>query len=209
MQPPVAVSFDLFGTLVDAERPTDPASAVAEALRARGVSVPPDWSNAYRTVHEEVPAGVERPLSEHVAAALASRDVTADSSVVEAATLDAFDRPVGLRDGAGLVVERAQNAGPVAVLSNCSVPGLVDRTLAQVDLPEFDAVVSSVECGWRKPDPRAFRAVAAKLGVEPSSLTHVGDDPETDGGVDRVGGDAVILDTESLQALPQELGWDP
>jgi HAD superfamily hydrolase (TIGR01549 family) len=208
MQPAVAVTFDLFGTLVDAERPADPAGAVADALRARDISVPADWSRAYRTVHTETSAGAERTLSEHVREALASRGVVAEEPVVEAATLDAFDRDVTLRDGAAEAVDAASGTGPVAILSNCSVPGLVERTLARVDLPAFDAVVASVDCGWRKPDARAFQAVAAELGVDASDLTHVGDDPATDGGVERVGGTAVLLDEYDLAELPRELGWD-
>ena len=35
----MAVSFDLFGTLVEADRPADPAAAVAAELRDRGADV--------------------------------------------------------------------------------------------------------------------------------------------------------------------------
>lgn len=208
MQRTVATSFDLFGTLVDAERPADPATAVADALRARGVDVPEDWSTAYRTVHAEQPAGSERPLATHVRAALASHGIDVDESAVRAATLDAFDRPVALRAGAAQAVDAAAERGPVGLLSNCSVSGLVERTLARVDLPPFDAVVTSVDCGWRKPDRRAFEAVASALGVATADLTHVGDDPATDGGLDEVGGTAVLLDSRTLETLPDELGWD-
>lgn len=62
----MAVTFDLFGTLVDAEYPSDPGAAVADALREYGVAVPDDWDDAYREVHIDAPEGAEsrfRPTS--------------------------------------------------------------------------------------------------------------------------------------------------
>jgi len=198
----VTTSFDCFGTLVDAQRPGDPAAAVADALADRGVRVPEDWPAAYREPHAEVESGAERPLPAHVADALASRGVDAARETVREATVDAFDRPVQRREGALAAAEAARERGPVAVLSNCSVPGLVERTLERAGLVgEFDAVVASVDCGWRKPDEGAFRAVAGALDAEPDELVHVGDDPETDGGVEAVGGRAVLLTETDLREV--------
>ncbi|WP_232700789.1 HAD family hydrolase [Halobacterium wangiae] len=212
MQRTVTTSFDLFGTLVSADRPADPATAVADALRERDVSVPADWATAYREPQTDVPAGAERSLASHVAAVLDSRGVDAPGSVVEAATLAAFDRPVAVRDGARDAVDAASSTGPVAVLSNCSVPGLVERTLDRTDLADkLDAVVTSVDCGWRKPDPRAFEAVADALGVPTGELVHVGDDREADGGVEAVGGRALLLDDVDLTEIADRLeagAWD-
>ncbi|MFB6072505.1 MAG: HAD family hydrolase [Halobacterium sp.] len=205
-------TFDLFGTLVAAERPDDPAAAVADALAARGVHVPADWATAYREPHADADEGAERPLPAHVADALASRGVDASRDTVREATLAAFDRPVEPRPGARDAVAAAAARGPVGVLSNCSVPGLVERALARAALAgDVDAVVSSVDCGWGKPDPRAFEAVADELGVPPGSLVHVGDDPATDGGADAAGGRSVLLDDTPLTDLPAELegdSWD-
>ena len=69
----VTTSFDLFGTLVDAERPADPAAAVADALADRGVRVPEDWPAAYREPHADADPGAERPLPGHVASAPSRR----------------------------------------------------------------------------------------------------------------------------------------
>jgi len=206
----VTTSFDLFGTLVDAERPADPAAAVADALADRGVRVPADWTAAYREPHADADPGAERPLPAHVADALASRGVDAERPTVREATVDAFDEPVQRRDDALAAVEAAREHGPVAVLSNCSVPGLVERALDRAGLDgEFDAAVTSVGCGWRKPDERAFRAVADRLDADPADLVHVGDDPDADGGVEAVGGRAVLLTETDLAGVPRWLEVAP
>ena len=197
-------TFDLFGTLVAAERPERPASAVADALGARDVPVPDDWADAYREPHCSVRDGAELPLSEHVAAALESRGVDASERVVGEATLAAFDRPVSVRPGARDALDAARERGGVAVLSNCSVPGLAGRALGRAGL-SVETVVTSVGCGWRKPDSRAFEAVAAALDATSESLVHVGDDPATDGGIEAVGGRAVLLDETPLESVPSEL----
>jgi FMN phosphatase YigB (HAD superfamily) len=185
----VAVSFDLFGTLVAVDRPEDPASAVAGALRERDVPVPDDWGDAYCEPHVDAPEGSEVPLPAHVAAALHSREVDVPDNAARRAVVSAFDPEVIVREGAPDAVQRAGECGPIGLCSNCAVPELVSRTLGRAGLRgSFDAVVTSIGCGWRKPNPRIFETLADQLGVDPVSLVHVGDDPRTDGGVERVGG---------------------
>jgi FMN phosphatase YigB (HAD superfamily) len=200
----VAVSFDLFGTLVDVERPTDPAAAVAAELRSRGVTVPDDFAAAYRESHVDAPDGAEVPLPAHVGAALRSRGVTAAENAVRRAVVGAFDPAVRTRDGAVAAVEAARGHGPVGVLSNCSVPELVGRTFVRSDLSRraFDSVVTSVGCGWRKPAAAAFETVADGLGVAPEALVHVGDSPATDGGIEQLGGTFVDVHEIPLAELP-------
>jgi FMN phosphatase YigB (HAD superfamily) len=206
----VVVSFDLFGTLVAVSRPSDPAPSVAAALEDRGVAVPADWDDAYREPHVDAPDGAEIPLPVHVRAALRSRGCDPSLSVVRRAVRAAFDPSVETREGARAAVSAAWARGPVGLLSNCSVPGLVARALdrSALDRSAFDAVVSSVDCGWRKPDERAFVAVADALGVRSADLWHVGDDPATDGGVEAVGGRFVDVSTTSLRSVPAWLASD-
>lgn len=199
----MAVSVDLFGTLVTADRPEEPWDATAATLRERGVTVPEDWEAAYRSSHIAVDRGRELSLVTHAQAALASRGVDADEAVVRDALVAAFDGSVTVRDGATDALQAAASRGPVGILSNCSLPGLVERTLSRATLPvEFDAVVTSVGCGWRKPHDRAFEAVADALGVSLAGLVHVGDDPRTDGGARTTDATVVLTEDVPLTEFP-------
>ena len=200
----VVVSFDLFGTLVEADRPDEPWAAVADALAERGVSVPDDWETAYRSAHRDYDRGREAPLDEHVRLALASRGVEVTVTTAREAVLGAFDGPVSRRAGARDAFAAAAGRGDVAVCSNCSVPGLVEHTLARTDL-EPDAVVTSVASGWRKPHPDIFAATADALDAPLSALVHVGDDARTDGGAARAGARAVLLDDVPLERVAARL----
>jgi FMN phosphatase YigB (HAD superfamily) len=203
----VAVSFDLYGTLVTADRPDEPWTAVAAELDARGVSVPDDWESAYRSGHVEAEPLQEVSLVDHTVAALRSRGVHANRRDVRASLLDAFDGPVATADGALDALAAASAAGPVGILSNCSLPGLVAATLDRVDLGvQFDAVVTSVSCGWRKPHDRAFETVASALGTICDALIHVGDDPRTDGGGRTTGATVLLTTTVPLTHVPERIG---
>lgn len=210
----MAVSFDLFDTLVSVPRPDDTPGAIARELRFRDVDVPLDWAAAGRAAAANIDAseGQEVSVTTYVRRALATRDVHPGESVIDEAVLAAFDRDTDTRPGATDAVSTAAARGPVGVLSNCSIPGLVERTIecSEIDLDTFDAVVSSVDLGWRKPHERAFEAVAAALDVSLAHLVHVGDDPHDDGGADAAGATAVLLGDVSLTEFPAylEAEWD-
>ncbi|XVH30517.1 HAD family hydrolase [Haloferacaceae archaeon DSL9] len=203
----MTVSFDLFGTLVDAEMPADPSEAVAVELDALDVAVPADWADAYREPHVDAPEGAEVPLPAHVSAALASRGIAAPNNAARRAVVNAFDPVVVTRTGAAEALAAASERGPVGLLSNCSVPELVARTLVRsaLDRDAFDAITTSVACGWRKPHVRAFETVASALGADAADLVHVGDDPRTDGGVEALGGTFVDVSNRPLASVPSLL----
>ncbi len=206
----MAVTFDLFGTLVDVTYPADPAETVARELESRGVDVPDDWHVAYGEIHVDAPAGAETPLPAHVSRALDSRGVEVAENVVRHAVVAAFNPDVTRRSDALTAVRAAGDRGPVGLLSNCAVPELVARTLIRANLRgEFDAVTTSVGCGWRKPHPKAFEAAATALDVEPAALTHVGDDPAADGGVVDVGGRFIDVTETPLSEMEAALEAEP
>ena len=201
-----AVSFDLFGTLIEVDRPTEPADAVATSLDDRGITIPSDWTDRYRTPTADLDPGAERSLYDHVIAILESSpgnpDITRDR--VTAAVDDAFEPAVETISPAPAVVESVSERVPVAICSNSSVPGLVERSITRSDLNRelFDAVIASVDCGFRKPDRRAFERVANRIGVDVDDLLHVGDDPETDGGIVDVGGRFLSVETVGYERIP-------
>jgi FMN phosphatase YigB (HAD superfamily) len=198
-----AVSFDCFGTLLTVPRPEDPAGAVGEALTARGVDLPADWRTAYLEAHVEIPDGGELSLPEHTRCSLASRGVDAEPDVVRAAVMAAFDRRVSPVPGAADALTAIE--APVGVFSNCSVPGMVEEVLDQAGLlAQMETVETSVDCGWRKPDRRAFETIADRLGVSPEELVHVGDNREADGGIEALGGTYLHVDGD-LTDLPSRL----
>ncbi|MFD1562906.1 HAD family hydrolase [Haloarchaeobius amylolyticus] len=203
----MGVSFDLFGTLVTADRPADPAAAVATELEKRDVTVPDDWADAYAEAHVDAPDGAEVPLPAHVSRALASRGVDYEHNAARRAVVAAFDPTVETRPGALEALEAAREYGPVAICSNCSVPELVGRTLVRSDFErdDFDAIVTSVGCGWRKPAPKIFELTAEELDAAPDELVHVGDDPKADGGIEAVGGIALLLEETPLADVPSRL----
>lgn len=190
-----AVSVDCFGTLVDAGREGAPWDAVAAALADRGVAVPEDWEAAYRTSHRDLARLEDRPLGTHVHDALAASGVACDPETARAAVFDAFDVPVTVRPGARALLERL--SVPVAVVSNCSVAGLVDRALERAEMAdEVDAVVTSVDCGRLKPHHRPFEAAAEVLDVPLATLVHVGDEAGPDGAAESAGATALVLRDE-------------
>lgn len=85
-----------------------------------------------------------------------------------------------LREGAREALITLRDQGLVlAILSNWDtrLPTLLQALgLA----PLFETIVCSGEQGVEKPDPRIFTAAARALGLPPSSIVHLGDDPIAD-----------------------------
>jgi len=212
--PPAAISFDLFGTLVAVERTTHPADLIAAELSERGISVPADWHDVYHEPRGDMSAETEQSLVEHVDTLLSREGVVPTEPVpeetLEQVLLAAFDTPVETPPAAEVVLNTFSGVLPVGILSNCSVPGLVEQVLSRstLDPTEFDAIVSSVDCGWRKPAERAFGSIADELGVRIDEVLHVGDSAQTDGGITDHGGTALIIDSPAeLQRLADGEWW--
>jgi putative hydrolase of the HAD superfamily len=58
----------------------------------------------------------------------------------------------------------------------------------------FDALITSVEVGIRKPEPAGYLALAAELGVQPTEMLFVGNEPKDVIGAARAGMTGVFLD---------------
>jgi putative hydrolase of the HAD superfamily len=80
-------------------------------------------------------------------------------------------------------LENLQSLGmPMAVLSNGSPAFQAAKLRACGAAPFFakDRVLFSGSLGFAKPDPRAFAALAAQLGVPGGEVLFIGNDPERD-----------------------------
>lgn len=77
------------------------------------------------------------------------------------------------------------NAYKIGLLSNISSQWITEHFLSGDEQGMFDAIVTSVEIGVVKPDMRAFRIAAERLGVEPSECIMVDDsEPNCEGARD-------------------------
>ena len=64
----------------------------------------------------------------------------------------------------------------LAVVSNTQRAGLVPAHLEAMGLlPYLDAVITSIDVGWRKPHPRIYAKALAEAGVEAGAALFVGD----------------------------------
>ncbi len=201
----VAISFDLFGTLVSVRRETAPAAAIRRYFLDAGVAVPERFEQEYYEPQVECPPDRSLSTTEHVRAAVAACDVAVSTALCRRAVQDTFTAEPTVLQETTTALQLAADRGPVGLCSNCSVAGLVEEILSEAQLAAaFDAIVTSVGCGWRKPAPEIFETMAARLGVDPASITHVGDNPATDGGIETVGGTFLNCQEQSLLAFTRE-----
>jgi putative hydrolase of the HAD superfamily len=101
------------------------------------------------------------------------------------------------------VVHRLGERGlGVGILSNWDtrLPRLLDA-LGLASL--FDPVLVSALEGYAKPDPEIFRRAALRVGLPPSGILHVGDDPSLDlTAAQAAGFHALLLDRRSDSPAP-------
>jgi HAD superfamily hydrolase (TIGR01509 family) len=88
-----------------------------------------------------------------------------------------------VEEGAAQMLSRLSGQGlQLGLVSNTFVPGpVLDRHLALHGLLDFFPVrIYSSEVGFRKPNPRIFRAALERMGVGPDEALFVGDLVKTD-----------------------------
>lgn len=97
-------------------------------------------------------------------------------------------------------LERLARRGPVVALTN----GTAD--LGVIGLGHyFTAVMTAGGVGAAKPDPRAFLAVCAQLGLGPAEILHAGDHPEKDVAAARALGMPAVWVDRGLHEWPAGL----
>jgi putative hydrolase of the HAD superfamily len=91
-----------------------------------------------------------------------------------------------------------QQGIPTGILTD--VPYGMPRAFVQRDLDGagisgyFDALLTSVEVGVRKPETAGYLALASRLGIAPQEMLYVGNEPKDVIGASRAGVVAVFLD---------------
>jgi putative hydrolase of the HAD superfamily len=114
----------------------------------------------------------------------------------------------GVRYQAGMAgfVRRLASAYRLAVVTNTHHAPLVPGHLAAMGIAScFDAVVTSVEVGWRKPHPAIYAAALDALGIPASAAVFVGDTHRADyEGPLRVGIRAYLIDPSGGEPVPAD-----
>jgi putative hydrolase of the HAD superfamily len=127
--------------------------------------------------------------------------------------------PAAMQQTVGLLASRFR----LAIVTNTQDSVLVPNHLAAMGIADqFDAVVTSVELGWRKPHPAVYAEALRRLGITASNAIFVGDTFAPDYASPRLAGmSAFLIDPDeraevpddqrlrSLAELPEKLGLAP
>lgn len=190
-----AVTWDVFGTLVDFSVERDETPLVAELLDQAGIQADEEvvlasWVKAslrergrapFRTVRESLVVGAGQAARRH--------GLEIDP-LAWARRLEALWASLPLVDGAIRALERLEEGGlPWALVTNLDAH-VLDRLVEREFPPQWDVVaVCSEHARAYKPHPRPFWMALDRLGVQPGNALHVGDSP----GEDRAGARAAGL----------------
>jgi len=165
---PLAILFDLDGTLVDTIELL--LSSVRHAFRHRTERVP---------TRAEWVAGIGTPLAVQLRPYAANDDELAELVAgYRAYQLEHHDRLTSCYDGVlDTVVALRERGHPTAVVTS-KADAIARRTLAHVGLaPYMDTVVGCDACSRHKPDPEPGFLALARLGYDPGEAIFVGDSP--------------------------------
>lgn len=214
---PRGVVFDFAGTLFDDTGVLDPGRVVAKAA-GRGILLDEDEASAIIGRTLRVIDAPER------AAERAGSDLSTEAHRRVFTRLISDAEPGGpvlvevlydcLVDNdawqpypdTGPVLVALRRAGiRVGVLSNIGwdIRSAIARA---IDPASLDALVLSWEVGLEKPDPAIFAVACDRLGVVPSEVLYVGDDPVKDGAAVRAGLPVYLLPAERAGSRPRGLG---
>ena len=206
--------FDLYGTLVDIHTDENQPSLwrrmagfaasngadwAPEALRGAYLRYCREEDDRLRERDRRIPGACpEIDLAPVFAALYAKKGVSADEALI-AETAWAFRRAstthLRLYAGAAELLRALREQGRrVYLLSNAQ--GLFTRPELELlgIARAFDGISISSEAGCKKPDPRFFRQLLEREGLDARDCLMIGNDPVCDGGGARaVGMDAWIL----------------
>lgn len=210
------ILFDFFGTLVEysASRTEQGFPRTHRLLRELGADLTyqgflADWS----LVAAEYDRRSERDYQEYsmveVGAAFLTRVLGREPAYasVEAYVdqyLAEWNTGVRYLPAVGRLIEELATTYRLAVVTNTHHARLVTDHLAAMGLSSrFDAVITSVEVGWRKPHPRIYAAALDALGVPASAAVFIGDSYAPDfHGPRQAGIRAFLIDPDRRAPVP-------
>lgn len=172
-----AVIFDFFGTLtpgIPAETWLEHASQLAAVM---GVDGPAVYQAMYESFPERATGALgDLPQTIQVIADRLGARLTSDELDAACRVRRQVERQISAlrQDAVPTVVWLRARGLKIGVLSDCTV----ELSECWPDMPLsalVDAVVLSCTAGFRKPDPRLFELVTARLGVDPQDCLYVGD----------------------------------
>jgi len=208
-----AVLFDFGGTLVDTPPQYDYEDSVIQlqqSLRKNGIAVSfEDYKKAHIEIRDRIYGGNslrEISFGSRICEALSRFGYSFEptDSVVTNAT-EAFMEPWiqarTMKKGVPSILRRLKSRHKLGIVSNFSDSSTVWKTLRRFNIEGFfDAVVVSIDVGWRKPCPRIFQTALKTLRVPASESLFVGDELDHDiEGANKVGMPTVWLKKASTQ----------
>jgi putative hydrolase of the HAD superfamily len=115
-----------------------------------------------------------------------------------------WDAGVAHLDGLGDWLSELARDYRLAIVSNVHEAYLVPSHLEKMGLENrFDAVILSVEVGWRKPHPEIYATALKTLGAQADQAVFVGDTHAADYvGPERVGIRSFLIDPHDLAGVP-------
>jgi len=209
-----AVIFDFFGTLtpgIPAEVWLDHASQLAAVMGVDGPSV-------HEAMYESFPERAigalgDLPQTIHVIADRLGVRLTSDQLDAACHVRRQVERQISTlrEDTIPTVVWLRARGLKIGVLSDCTV----ELAECWPDLPLsalVDAVVLSCAAGFRKPDPRLFELVTARLDVDPQDCLYVGDGGGNELTAARAAGMRAVLlagdDWATSSVYDREMEWN-
>jgi putative hydrolase of the HAD superfamily len=214
--PPTHVLFDFFGTLVDytagrGEHAYERSFALVERAGARldRAGALALWDDVYARFESEAAATHREFSMEEVCAAFlrgALVEAPSERLVRDFARLYVEEWNAGVRDKPGVpeLLDRLARRFTLAVVTNTHEPSLVPNHLRRMGVAErFRCVVTSVECGTRKPGSRIFGHAVERLAASPERCVFVGDNLDADyRGAEAAGMRAFLIDPLAKQPVP-------
>jgi putative hydrolase of the HAD superfamily len=134
----------------------------------------------------------------------------AETHTLMAVYIDEWNAGVTPLEGIAEWLEGLAREYRLAIVSNVHEPSLVPTHLEKLGLMHrFDAVILSVEVGWRKPHPEIYATALEALGAQANQAVFVGDTHTADFvGPERAGIKSFLIDPQDRAGVPAERRLD-